>query len=486
MTLDVQANPALWIDQARKAHFTQTIGGQAVATHYEDVIDPSTGEAFQRSPMATAQELDDAVAAARLAQPGWQALGWHERAHRLGLFADAVERELDWLAALQTMEQGMPLALSRLFVGSLPGRIRMIAAGRVPDRVLLDEPHRRVSERWHPLGVVAAIAPWNGPLVLGTIKIGTALITGNTIVLKPSELTPLSTLELGRISRGVLPDGVLNIIGGGGQMGAAMVAHAGFDKVSFTGSTRTGLAIARQLADFLRPVMLELGGNDAAILLPDGDVDAFIAKVAQLAFGNCGQFCAAVKRAYVPTDKAEMVAQGIAAIARRAQLGNGFEAGVTMGPIQNRIQFDKVCAIVEDAKASGGRILAGGAPLDGPGYFFPPTVVAGLADGTRLVDEEQFGPVIPVVAYDRLDDVIARINAGPYGLTTSIWTADQDEGERIAARIVVGSAAINAHAALDQQVPFPLIKQSGMGVDYADYSLKGTMRLQVITRMKPS
>jgi len=469
------------VARARAADFTQTIDGQPVASQFEDVIDPSVGTPFQRSPVATPDELDAAVAAARRAQSAWQALGWDERERRLGAFADTVERERTWLATLQTMEQGMPLSFSDLFVSGLAPRIRAIAASRAVDRVLIDQPGRKVTERWHPLGVVAAIAPWNGPLLLGTIKIATALIAGNTVVIKPSELTPLGTLELGRIARGILPDGVFNVVGGGGAVGSAMVAHPGFDKVSFTGSTRTGLAIAQKSAEFLRPVILELGGNDAAVLLPDGSVDALVTAVGQLAFGNNGQFCAAVKRVYVPTDKVEDVGRRLAEIASRHVLGPGLEPGVTMGPIQNKAQFEKVCAIVEDARQAGGRVLAGGAPLDRPGYFFPPTVFTGLGDGTRLVDEEQFGPVIPVVGYDDLDTVIARINAGPYGLTTSIWTENLDEGERIAARIEVGSAAINRHAAFDQAVPFPMIKQSGMGIDYADHGIKGTMRMQVIT-----
>jgi acyl-CoA reductase-like NAD-dependent aldehyde dehydrogenase len=465
----------------RTANFTQTINGQPVASAFEDVIDPSTGSPFQRSPVATVAELDMAVAAARRVQPAWNAIGWDNRERLLGEFANAIERERSWLATLQTMEQGMPLAFSDVFVSGLAPRIRAIAASRAPDRVLIDQPERRVTERWHPLGVVAAIAPWNGPLLLGTIKIATALIAGNTVVLKPSELTPLGTLELGRIARGILPDGVLNIVGGGGTVGSAMVAHPGFGKISFTGSTRTGFAIARQSADFLRPMILELGGNDAAILLPDGSVDALVAAAGQLAFGNNGQFCAAVKRVYVPAGRVEEVGQRLADIASRHVVGPGLEPGVTMGPIQNKAQFEKICAIVEDARQAGGRVLAGGAPLERSGYFFPPTVFVGLSDGTRLVDEEQFGPVLPVIGYDDLDTVIARINAGPYGLTTSIWTEDLDAGERIASRIEVGSAAVNRHAAFDQAVPFPMIKHSGMGIDYADHGIKGAMRMQVTT-----
>lgn len=472
------------IKRVSSSSFSQTIGGKAVASGFADVIDPSTGVAFQQSPVATPEELDLAVMAARAAQPGWLALGWDARADALVRFADAIDREIDWIATLHTMEQGMPFAHSILFSKGTTQRIRTVAGYRVADRTLIDDDTRRVVERWHPLGVVAAIAPWNGPLMLGMMKVVTALIAGNTIVLKPSELTPLSTLELGRISMGILPDGVLNVICGGRETGAAMVAHAGFDKVSFTGSTPTGIAIAKASAGFLRPVTLELGGNDAAVLLPDGSIDALIAAAAQTGFSNNGQFCAAIKRIYAPTQLVETVCERLAEAANAYVSGNGFEPGVTLGPIQNKAQFDKVCAFVENAKAAGGRVITGGGPLDREGYFFRPTVFAGLTDGAQLVDEEQFGPVIPVVAYDDIDTVIARINAGCYGLTASIWTADLERGEAIAGLLAVGSAAVNRHAAFDAAVPFPLIKQSGMGIDYADYGIKGTMRLQVITTVK--
>lgn len=473
-----------FLDRVRHSDFYHVIDGTLVATDRADVIDPSTGEAFHRGPVATAEEIDRAVAAARRAQPGWAALDWDARAAVLMRFADAIDAQLEWIAALHSMEQGMPYTLSLTFTRYTAVRIRLLSAYRVPDRVLIDDAARRVVERWHPLGVVAAIAPWNGPLLLGMVKVASALIGGNTIVLKPSELTPLSTLAMARLSIGIMPDGVFNALGGGRATGAALVAHPGFDKVSFTGSTATGVAIARQSAEFLRPMTLELGGNDAAILLPDGSIDALVAAAAQTGFGNCGQFCAAIKRVYAPRALVEEVVAKLAAAADAFVIGSAFEEGVTFGPIQNKAQFEKVCAIVQDARASGGRVSSGGAPLDRPGYFFPPTVIADLTDGSRLVDEEQFGPVIPVVAYDDVDAVIARVNAGPYGLTASVWTADLARGEEIAAQLVVGSAAINRHAAFDPDVPFPLIKQSGMGVDYADHGIKAAMRLQAITTVK--
>ena len=470
------------IDKARQQRILQVINGELVGSKFQDLVDPSTGEAFQVYPVACDSELDTAIAAARRAQPAWEGLGWDARADRLERLADAIDTQLDWLATLHTMEQGMPFEQSLLYASVASKRIRAVARYRVPDRVLIDEPGRRVTECWHSLGVVAAIAPWNGPLLLGMMKVATALVCGNTIVLKPSELTPLSTLEIGRLGLDLFPAGVFNVVSGGRDTGAAMASHPGFDKISFTGSTATGLAIARASAEFLRPMTLELGGNDAAILLPDGSIEAMVTAAAGTGFHNNGQFCAAVKRIYVPAPLVEEVAAKLAELADSFVLGNGFEPGVTLGPIQNRVQFDKLRNLVADTTAAGGRVVAGGEPLDRPGYFMRPTVFTGLKDGTRLVDEEQFGPVIPVVGYEEVDEVIARINAGPYGLTGSIWTQDAERGEAMAARLKVGSAAVNCHAAFDAAVPFPLIKQSGIGIDYAEHGLKGTMRMQVITR----
>ena len=472
------------LERARSQRFFHTIGGQLISSRCVDVVDPATGEPFQHAPVASESELDLAVTAARAAQPGWAALSWDERQVRLQALADTIDAHIEWIATLHTHEQGMPFAQSLLSARTATHRIRTIAAFRVPDHVLIDDLDRRVVERWHPLGVVCAIAPWNAPLLLGLIKVANALISGNTIVLKPSELTPLSTMEVGRLSIGVLPDGVFNVVGGGREVGAAMVGHPGFDKVSFTGSTSVGISIAKTSAAYLRPVTLELGGNDAAILLPDGPIEALVKAAARTGFSNNGQFCAAVKRIYVPTLQVEKVAAALATAADAFQIGNGFDADVTLGPIQNKSQLDRVCDLVADARAAGGQIVTGGHRLDRSGYFFRPTVVVGLRDGARLVDEEQFGPVIPVVAYDDLDAVISQVNAGPYGLTASVWTQNLDEGERAAGRLIVGSAAVNRHAAFDPYVPFPLIKQSGMGIDYANNGVTGAMRLQAVTVMR--
>lgn len=472
------------VETILRASFTQTIGGAPVATAFEDVIDPSQGKPFQQSPVASDAEVGMAVTAARRAQPGWAALSWDERARQINALADVIEDNIEYLMTLQTMEQGMPLATARICITLGTASMRTFAAIRVEDRVLVDDESRQVVETWHPLGVVAAISPWNFPIALGFQKVGNALIGGNTVVLKPSELTPLTTLEIGRLARAVLPAGVLNVIGGGRASGAALVAHPDVNKVSFTGSTATGVAIARESGGHLRPVTLELGGNDAAILLDDGSIDALVAMIVEKSLANRGQYCAAVKRVYVPTARHDEFCDALVRAVEAIRIGNGLDPQTEMGPIQNKVQFDKICGYVDGARLAGGRILTGGTPFESQGYYYPPTVIAGLTDGAAIVDEEQFGPIMPVIAYASLDEVIDRVNAGPYGLTGSFWTTDIPRGIALASRLAVGTGWVNQHGNFDLNLPFPLIKASGMGFDFADYGVKGAMRMQVIHAVK--
>jgi len=321
------------IDAILRAQFTQTIDGEPVATVFEDVVDPSRGVPFQKSPTATDDEVDLAVSAARRAQPTWEALSWDEREAYLRKLATLLEENAAYLAPLLTMEQGMPLISAHFSLAYAAESLRTFAAIRLADEVLVDDAQRLVTQSWKPLGVVAAIAPWNHPLVLGFQKVGNALIGGNTVVLKPSEQTPLTTLEIGRLSRGILPPGVLNVIGGGRSAGQALVSHPGIDKVSFTGSTATGVAIARESSRYLRPMTLELGGNDAAILLPDGSIPALVAMIIQKSLGNRGQYCAAIKRVYVPTAMHDAFCEALVAAAEAIRIGNGLDPEVDMGPI---------------------------------------------------------------------------------------------------------------------------------------------------------
>ncbi|MCI3949721.1 MAG: aldehyde dehydrogenase family protein, partial [Acidimicrobiales bacterium] len=283
-----------------------------------------------------------------------------------------------------------------------------------------------------PLGVVAAITPWNFPVSLASWKIAPALLAGNTMVLKPSPFTPLSSLRIGELLRAALPPGVLNVVSGGDALGGWMTAHPVPRKISFTGSVATGKRVAAAAAPDLKRVTLELGGNDPAILLDDVDPDAVVDKVFWAAFANNGQVCSAIKRVYVPEALYGRVVDALADRARAVRVGDGAAEGTELGPVNNRPQFERVAELVDDAVRGGARAVAGGSAREGSGYFFEPTILADVSDGTRIVDEEQFGPALPVIAYRDLDDAVERANATHFGLSGSVWSGDPDRGAEVA------------------------------------------------------
>jgi acyl-CoA reductase-like NAD-dependent aldehyde dehydrogenase len=346
--------------------------------------------------------------------------------------------------------------------------------------VLQDDANAKIELHRRPLGVVGAITPWNFPLMLGSWKIAPALLAGNTVVIKPSPFTPLTTLKLGEILRSVLPAGVLNVVSGGDELGAWITGHPVPRKISFTGSVATGKKVAAAAAPDLKRVTLELGGNDPAIVLGDVDPKATAQKIFWLAFENCGQICSAIKRVYVPEALYAPVVDELALLARGAKVGNGLEPGMQIGPINNRPQFERVKELVEDARAHGARIVTGGKARPGKGYFYEPTVVADIADGTRLVDEEQFGPALPVIPYRRVEDAIERANATMFGLSGSVWSADVEKGAEVAAQLECGTAWVNQHLALGPHLPFGGAKWSGIGVENGPWGLLGFTEIQVV------
>jgi acyl-CoA reductase-like NAD-dependent aldehyde dehydrogenase len=445
------------------------------------VIDPATGAEFARCPLATIAELDFTVAAARGAWPAWAATPIDERARRLEAIAAAVEAEKDPLARVLSREQGKPLHTGA------PGEIaaalmwiRATAALRPPVDVLQDDATARIEVHRKPLGVVASITPWNYPVLIAVWHVMPALLAGNTVVIKPSSYTPLSTLRLVEIANRILPRGVLNALAGEGGLGHAMATHPGIDKVVFTGSTPTGRSIMAGAAATLKHLTLELGGNDAAIVLEDAPVEKVASKIFAKAFGNSGQTCAAIKRLYVHESIHDQLAEDLAQRAREARVGPGDEPSTQFGPLQNRAQFNLVCQLAEDARARGGRFLAGGRPLDRAGYFFPLSIVTEVNDDARVVSEEQFGPILPVLRYRDVDEALARANASNNGLGGSIWSANIERASRLAKQLECGTAWVNDHATLSPLAPFGGVKQSGIGVEFGLYGLGEYMSLQTV------
>jgi acyl-CoA reductase-like NAD-dependent aldehyde dehydrogenase len=444
------------------------------------VIDPATGTEFVRCPRVTAVDLDAAVSRARLAWPRWAGTPIDQRAQLVEAIADAVEADKDVIARLLSQEQGKPLASAAGEIGAAVLWTRTTAKLRPPLEVLQDDATARIEVHRKPLGVVASITPWNHPVLIAVWHIMPALLAGNTVLIKPSPNTPLSTLRLVEVANRILPADVLGALAGEGDLGQAMSTHPGIAKVVFTGSTATGRRIMAASAATLKRLTLELGGNDAAIVLDDVNVEQSAAKVFQKAFGNSGQTCAAIKRLYVHESIHDCFADRLAALAREARLGPGNEPTSQFGPLQNRAQFDFVCGLADDARARGGRFLVGGAPLDRAGYFFPLSIVIDVPDDARVVGEEQFGPILPVLRYRDVEEAIARANAGENGLGGSVWSADVGRATELAKRLECGTAWVNDHATLSPLAPFGGVKQSGIGVEFGLHGLEEYMHLQTV------
>jgi acyl-CoA reductase-like NAD-dependent aldehyde dehydrogenase len=462
--------------RAGSLQFTHTIAGAGQAGESSiAVVNPATGQPFARCPDATREQLDEAVDAAAMAFPSWAALGFAERRARLAKFSERIQQRRDELAAILTLEQGKPLADARAEVERTALTFERVCRIELEREILRQDETGRVELQHRPLGVACAITPWNVPVTMAAGKIAHALYTGNTMVLKPSPYTPLSTLMLGEISRDVLPAGVLNVLSGGNQLGQWMTAHPGIAKVSFTGSGPTGKRVMASAASNLKRVTLELGGNDAAIILKDTDLAKAVPKLFAASFRNSGQICMAIKRLYVHRSRYDELCEAMAQRARQAKMGDGFEEGVELGPVQNQAQYDIVKGILADTKAQGGEFLAGGQAIERDGYFIAPTVVGGMREGSRLVDEEPFGPVLPILAFDEEDEALARANATTFGLSGSVWSADVEKAARLAGRLEVGTAWVNSHLALDHFIPFGGAKQSGLGREFSDVGLKSYM-----------
>lgn len=458
-----------------------TIDGAIVLTDTRrPVVNPATEEPFVQVPDAGPEHLDKAVAAARAAAIGWRSRPLSERQQLTLALVDKVREHIDELARLVTLEQGKPLDKAAGEIDSGLRALTRYAGMDIPLEVIRDDENELVEVRREPVGVVGGITAWNYPMLLALWKIGPALVTGSPVIVKPSPLTPVATLRLGELAQEVLPPGVVQILSGGDDLGKAMSTHPGINKISFTGSERAGTSIMSAAGATLKRLTLELGGNDPGIVLDDVDVDQIASGLYWGGLSNCGQVCAGLKRLYVPTKLAAQIEEALAEIAKTVTVGNGLHDGVVMGPIQNEAQFRKVTGYVEDAERRGADVYFRGEIPDGPGYFHPVTLVRGLADDVPLVSEEQFGPVLPVLTYDDLDDVIGRANNSPLGLGASVWSSDESRARSVAERIEAGSVWINNHPLLTSDVPFGGIKQSGLGVEQSIHGLLAYTDIKVV------
>ena len=447
-----------------------------------DILNPATGEVVGRAPENTVEDLNAAVETARAAQKDFAKLSDEERCELLTKAAAAIDANAEALVELLSREQGKPLngPNARFEVGACSAWLNATASFEHPNYTAVDD-DITATVNYRPLGVVGAIGPWNWPMMITIWQIAPALRMGNAVVVKPSEYTPLSVLGLLKVVNSVLPEGVLQVVSGAGEVGAALTTHEGVDKIMFTGSTATGKKIVEASADNLTRLTLELGGNDAGIVLDDADPKEIAGDLFWGAFINTGQTCAAMKRVYVPESLYDAVCEALVEVAKASPMGVGLEEENVLGPLQNKQQFDIVDKLVTAAKDSGARVLLGGDPdYDAPGYFYPTTLVADIDPDNALVVEEQFGPALPIVKYTDLDWAIEQANKLDVGLGSSVWSSNRERALDVAAQLEAGTTWINSHGAVDPRVPFGGIKSSGYGVEFGTEGLKGLAYPQII------
>jgi len=461
-----------------------TIGGNAVpGSRHLPVYDPVTGQVFAQAPDATVAETDAAIEAASAAAPAWSALSWDDRVARIRAFGAAIREESSSLGRLLCREQGKPLERAVGEIGSGLAYLEAYCGMRLDPEVFKDTETKRIELHHRPLGVVGAITAWNYPLLLAIWKIAPALVAGNTVVLKPAPSTPLATLALGRIAARVLPAGVLNVISGATEAGERLTQHPLVRKITFTGSTETGKRIMANASAGLKRLTLELGGNDAGIVLEDADPKAIADDIFWAKFSNCGQVCAALKRLYVHRSIFVPLCDALSEVAGAVKIGPGLSAGVQIGPMQNRAQRDRMAQTVAASVAAGARIIYQ-SEVPGEGYFFPITLLADAPEDSPVIRSETFGPVLAILPFDDVEDAIARANDTEFGLGGSVWSPDIARATAIAERLEAGSTWVNQHPSMDPQVPFGGIKSSGLGVEGGLRGLEEFTTIQIVNVKK--
>jgi acyl-CoA reductase-like NAD-dependent aldehyde dehydrogenase len=463
--------------------FEMTIGGRGVAAAaYRQIHNPADGSLVGLCPIGTAEHLEQAVASAESAFASWRHSSDQQRAAACSRIAKVVSDNAGELSILLSKEQGKPLKGlgSEFELGGCAAWAGYTASLSLTPKVIETSSTKRIVMQREPIGVVGSITPWNWPLMIAIWHIVPAIRTGNTVVIKPSPFTPLGTLRMIELIAAELPPGVINCISGGDELGAALSSHDRIGKIVFTGSIATGKKVMAGAAQTLKALTLELGGNDAGVVLPDVDIAKLVEPMFWGAFINSGQTCGALKRLYVHDSIYHEVCQALVDFGRSVPMGDGMNEQCRLGPLQNERQFNRVIELVEDAKAHGGKVLLGGEPVGGPGYFYPVTFVADVTDGIRLVNEEQFGPVLPIIRFADLDDAIRRANGTQFGLGASVWGRDPALLESVAARLDAGTVYVNKHAEIAPNVPFGGIKSSGLGVEFGIEGLEAYTTIKVI------
>jgi len=429
-----------------------------------DVINPADESIYEKCPSASVKQLDETVEVAKRTFETWSQTSHEERKDLLNKVADKIEENIQELSQIIVKEQGKPISLAQIEVGAGAAWIRYTASLDIPVETIEDSDERLIQVHRKPLGVVASITPWNWPFMIAIWHVIPALRAGNTVICKPSSETPLNTIKLVEIMNEVLPNGVINVLAG--SLGSKITSHKDIRKLVFTGSTETGMQVMKSASDTLKRLTLELGGNDAGILLPNSkNLETLCDGIFQGAFFNMGQTCAALKRLYVHEEQYDEVCSLLTNIAKAQVVKDGIEEDSTFGPVTNKEQFDFVSQLVEDARQNGATILCGGKRIGDKGFFYAPTLVSEVDHKHRVVNEEQFGPVLPIIKYKDLDDAISMANSLDVGLGASIW-GDKDKAQEVALKMESGTTWINKHAEVLPHAPFGGCKLSGVGMEF--------------------
>ncbi|KAK5092588.1 hypothetical protein LTR70_002023 [Exophiala xenobiotica] len=461
--------------------YYNTIDGKLSSTQEtRHGINPATGKPNAEVPVSTEQDVDAAVNAAKKAFKTWSKVPYAERQKALRDFADAIEKNVDDFAKLLTQEQGKPLMFAKAEASSAVTWIRTLSGFEVPEEIIEEDDTKKIIVRHTPLGVAVGIVPWNFPIQLACGKICPSVVTGNPIIIKPSPFTPYCDLKLGELAQQFFPPGVVQVLSGDDRLGPWLTAHPGPDKISFTGSTFTGKKVMESASKTLKRVTLELGGKDPTIVCPDVDIPTVAQKVATLAFLNSGQICLAIKRIYVHEDIYEPFLKAMVEFTKTLKVADGMEEGTFLGPVQNSMQYEKVKGFFSDIEKSGQTVAVGGVNEDKPGYFITPTLIDRPKEDSKLVTEEPFGPIVPVMTWKDEQEVIDRANATRMGLGASVWASNLDTANRIAMSLEAGSVWVNTHLELDPRAPFGGHKESGVGFEWSAAGLKAYCNSQTL------
>lgn len=436
-------------------------------------INPANSKPNPEVPISTQEDLDRAVNSARDAFKKWSKTSFAERRAALSAYADAIEANADSFAKILTMEQGKPLNQAATEVGMASMWIRSMIEIEIKDDVIEEKDDLKIVQRYTPLGVAGAIVPWNFPVLLAVGKIVSAVYTANAVIVKPSPFTPYCGLKLAELATRFFPPGVVQCLSGDYSLGPMFTDHPGIDKISFTGSIATGKRVMASCAKTLKRVTLELGGNDPAIICDDVDIDAIIPKVGILSYLCSSQICMMIKRLYVHEKIYDVFLEKLIAFVKELKVGDGNEADVFFGPVQNKMQFEKAKELLSSITTEKLKAALGGSIEDSHGYFIHPTIIDNPPESSRIVQEEPFAPILPIMKWSDEDDVLEKANALETGLGASVWSKDFQRATRMADQLQAGVVWVNSHFDISPKAPFGGHKMSGVGVEWGLSGLLG-------------